>query len=105
MLDYKKIPIWKPGDYDEILRENLKFSDAKFDFNKIKQIKKLTEKDENSKYGLACDVKFELNKVNIMKKLSEKGGYSKYGLSYDMHVMHRMIGGAMKTLVMRKLEE
>jgi hypothetical protein len=77
MLEFKKKPVWKPGDYKKILEETLK----------------LTEK------------KIEFDKVNFMKKLSHKKQASKYGIGYDMHDMHRMIGGSMKTLVMVELEK
>jgi len=76
MLEFKKTPIWKPGFYKKILDENLKLTPTKVEFDK----------------------------VNLLKRLSENKEYSKYGLGYDMHSMHRMVGGSMKTLVMRKLE-
>jgi hypothetical protein len=77
MLEFKKNPVWKPGRYKKILEETLQ----------------LTEK------------KIEFDKVTLMKRLTNQKQYSKYGIGYDMHDMHRMIGGSMKTLVMRELEK
>jgi hypothetical protein len=76
MLEFKKIPIWKPGKYNRIIEETVA-SDG---------------------------FKLNLDKVKMKQRLQELGEYSLYGLAYDLNNVHDMICGSEKTIVMKELD-
>ena len=75
MDEFRKLPIWRPGQYSEILKETILKKGNSITFDKVKFMELLNEK---------------------------KMKLSKYGLGFDLHKQHKTVAGKLKTDILNK---
>lgn len=74
MVEFRKMPTWKPGQYSPFIRELITMNEINIDAERRK----------------------------FMEKISLIGmKYSSYGFAYDLHNEHKMVAGKFKTTLLK----